>query len=266
MIVLQDTQDSTAASAGAVEKAFIVLESFAPAGGTFGVTELARRSGLSKTTTHRVLGALTNFGLVERRGGGYTLGRRLHELATMADDTQLGSLREVLLPYLQELHERTGETVQLAALSGDAVLYLDKVCGHRSMNVPTRVGSRVPAYRTVVGRLLLAHAHHDSLSGAVRSLHSVAETTGDHAAASSTDFDRIRNAGFASGRHEVVTGAVCLAAPILGQRRDAVAAISLTGPAGRLQNGGAHLAVRNVAHRATTAIRRFTATQNRTAA
>ena len=253
----EDRDTREGGSLGAVEKAIVVLEAFAPAGGTLGVSELARRASIPKSTTHRLLAVLVEFGLVERRRGGYVLGQRLDDLANLSVDGRLTRLRERMLPFLQEVYERTNETVQLAALSGQSVLYLDKVCGHRSLNIPSRVGSRGPAHRSVVGLALLAHSRYLAEADEPVRLHSVGEPgIARLPAALIAELRRIKEAGVAVGRHEVLEGATTVAAPVLGSERTAVCAISVTGPANRLESRGARLALRNVAHQASLAVRR----------
>ncbi|MYZ34438.1 MULTISPECIES: helix-turn-helix domain-containing protein, partial [unclassified Streptomyces] len=107
-----------------------------------GVSELARRSRLSKSTAHRVLGMLERNGVVERVGTGYRLGERLHDLGRAVYAPGSETARDLLLPYLADLYETTRETVHLSVLHGSFVVYLAKLYGHRSGPVPSRIGGR----------------------------------------------------------------------------------------------------------------------------
>src|SRR6185369_16671772 len=112
----------------AVDKAVSLLAAFGAEACTgLGVSELARRTHLSKTTAHRVLGMLERNGVVERSGTSYRLGARLHELGRVAQVPGHERIRDLLLPFLTDLYELTRQTVHLAVLHGTDVVYLAKL-------------------------------------------------------------------------------------------------------------------------------------------
>ena len=135
----------------AVDKAISLLVSFGHHGsGGVGVTELARRARLSKSTAFRVLGLLERNGVVERVGRNYRLGARLHELGRTVYPPDHDRVRDLLIPFLTDLYELTHETVYVAALHGGDVVYLAKLHGHRPAFEPSRIGVRMPAHCSAV--------------------------------------------------------------------------------------------------------------------
>src|SRR2546423_3003088 len=141
-----------------VDKAFTVLEAWRHRGETLGSSELARRTGLPKSTTHRLLGMLEAADVVERLGNGYRLGTRLHRFSRVFAARYPHELRDVSLPFLQDLYELTHETVHLAVLDGTDVHCVEKVYGHRRSPVRSRVDRVLPAHSTALGKALLAYS------------------------------------------------------------------------------------------------------------
>jgi predicted transcriptional regulator len=146
MSVMTSSRDDRAA----IDKAFSLLLSFGdqPSAG-LGVSELARRSELSKSTAFRVLKMLERNGVVERVGSNYRLGSRLHELGTRVYSAQHDQIRDVLTPFGADLYELTHQTVHLAALHGSDVVYIgsstDTVGSRRPR--PSEPGCRHTALR-----------------------------------------------------------------------------------------------------------------------
>jgi DNA-binding IclR family transcriptional regulator len=124
------------------------------ADGPITLTGLASRTGLTKTTAHRLAAALVERGylsFVAREG--YNLGPELLELGYHA--TQQINLPRVARPHLEALSDRTDDTVHLGVREGDRALYLDKISGNRRVEVQSRVGERQPLRSTGLGKALL---------------------------------------------------------------------------------------------------------------
>lgn len=241
----------------AIDKAVSLLVSFGDQANTgLGVSELARRSGLSKSTAFRVLGSLERNGVVERVGSDYRLGRRLLELGTRVYAPEADRIRDVLTPFLADLYELTHETVHLAALHGTDVVYLAKLYGHRPAPSPSRVGGCIAAYCTAVGKALLAYDH----EAATRTLRSplrpfTARTLCDPTRLSE-HLDAVRRDGIAFDHEEALAGLTCVAVPVLGPAGRAVAALSVSGATGRFDPYAQAGALRRVSHAASQALRR----------
>ena len=254
---LPPSPGTKAQSAGTVARALAVLDCFAPSGGTVGVSELARRSGLPKSTTHRLLAVLVEFGLVERTLAGYRLGRRLAELARVSVGSRLPDLRDRILPHLQDLYELTHETVQLAVMSGTDVLVLERLHGHRAVAAPIRVGDRQSPHCTAAGKVLLAYATEEVQRCVLNStLLPLTPATIISPNRLGEAIRQVKEHGVAFDHEELARGIVSVAAPVLGPNRTAIAAISVTGGIGRFRPHEVASAVRRTAHTASVAIRR----------
>ncbi|WP_408899879.1 IclR family transcriptional regulator (plasmid) [Nocardioides sp. R1-1] len=195
-----------------------------------GVSELARRADLSKSTAFRVLGILERNGAVERVGRQYRLGARLHQLGQDVYPRQHDRVRDQLIPFVGDLYERTHHTVHLGALHDTDVIYLAKLYGRRRAPSPSRIGGRIPAHATAIGKALLAHdadACEQALGGYLAQLTSSTITDPMDLAA---ELDRVRRRGVAYDREEVQPGLFCIAVPILSHSGRPLAALSVSVP------------------------------------
>ncbi|GAA2411796.1 IclR family transcriptional regulator [Actinomadura vinacea] len=231
----------------AVDKAISLLVAFGDQASTgIGVSELARRAQLSKSTAHRVLGMLERNGVVERAGTGYRLGARLHELGQAVYPRRHEALRDRLLPHLTDLYELTRQTVHLAMLHGPDVVFPAKLYGHHSVLAPSRIGGRLPAHCTGVGKVLLAYdaeAAAQAVAVPLRQLTGSTITTSDDLLA---ELARIREVGVSFDHGESWSGLSCVAAPVFGPGRRVVAALSVAGQTGRIDLDRANVEVRRV--------------------
>ena len=227
--VVEQIRDDRAA----IDKAFSLLVAFGDQASTgLGVSELARRTNLSKSTAFRVLGMLERNAMVERVGTNYRLGARLHELGRGVYAPAHERVRDLLLPFLTELFEATKHTVHLAALHGTEVVYLSKLYGHRTVPAPSRIGGRLPAQCTAVGKVLLAYdpdAYNAALAGPLPRL--TRRSISDPARLAA-DFARIRRDGVAEDLEESQIGLNCVAAPVFGRHGRPVAGMSVSAPRG----------------------------------
>lgn len=124
----------------AVDKALTLLKSLAEHDREIGVSELARRTGLTKSTTFRLLGILQRNDVIERVGSDYRLGPRLSDIGAKVYGPTSLVLRERLLPHLADLYELTHETVHLAVLHDTDIMYVNKITATARPAVPPRSG------------------------------------------------------------------------------------------------------------------------------
>jgi DNA-binding IclR family transcriptional regulator len=239
-----------------VDKAVSLLACFGDAGGDLGVSELARRAGLSKSTAFRLLGMLERNGVVDRVGRRYRLGGWLHELRDRVHAAH-EQLRDTLIPFLTDLYELTHETVNLAALHGTDAVYLAKLYGHRHVPSPSRIGAGFPAHCTAVGKVLLAYDD-AALREVLRSdLRSLTPNTIIDPGRLAIELASVRRVGVAYDREESTFGLSCVAVPVLGRAGRAVAAISVSVPTSRLNPRGQALVLRQVSAAATQRLKRL---------
>lgn len=241
----------------AVDKAISVMLAFdGDAHVGVGVSELARRTGLSKSTTFRLLGALERNGVVERAGTAYRLGEFLHDLGARAGTPGQDAVCDLLTPFLADLYEATHLTVQIAMLQGSRVTYLSKLEGHQRLRSPSRIGGRMPAYSTGVGKALLAHdvdALEETLDAPRHAWtpHTIVDR--DELLA---ELDRVRETGVAYDWGESLETLACVAAPVMAAPGVAIAALSVSGPAGRFDPTGVEATLRRIAFAASRAAAR----------
>jgi len=238
--------DSVAqANRAVVEKAFVVLEAWDHRGESLGASELARRTGLPKSTSHRLLGILETAGVVERLEGGYRLGERLRDISGMVA-AGFPDLREVGLPFLQDLYELTHETVHLGALDGRLVHCVEKIYGHRRSPLNSRVGGTLPAHTTALGKAVLAFSSLNIQRTVLAEL--------DEPLVLSAELRRVRRTRIAFDRGDTHPDVNCVAAPVLNTAGRAIAAISVSGPMERFAPELVADRVRRAAHACSIAL------------
>jgi DNA-binding IclR family transcriptional regulator len=190
-----------------------------------------------------MLGELVALRLVEKGVDGYHLGGRLFELGMRASVER--QLMEVAIPFLEDLYERTHETVHLGVRDGIEVVYVAKLGGHRQASSPSRVGGRMPLYCTAVGKVLLAYADHGLLDDVVAG--GLTRRTPRTIVAPGLlrrQAEAIRETGVGYEHEESQLGLCCVSAPVLDADDRAVAAVSVTGPVTRFRPEAAASLVR----------------------
>jgi DNA-binding IclR family transcriptional regulator len=217
----------------ALGKAVAILRSFGQSDTVLPLAELVRRTGLPKATAHRVAGALVGHRMLDKGPGGYRLSGGLFELGMRAATER--TLLEVAAPFLQDLSERTHETVHLGERQGHEVVYLAKIGGHRQAVSPSRTGGRMPMYCTAIGKVLLAHCEED-LRREILSGPLVRRTPRTVVAPGMLrrQLGEVLDTGVAYENEESRIGLRCVAVPVFDSGgRTVVAAMSVAGPVSR---------------------------------
>lgn len=221
---------------GTVDRAFSLLRNFRPEDSAgVGVSELARRAQLSKSTTHRLLAAMTRNGAVQKVDDIYRLGPLFHEMYSATYSSESEVISEVLTPFLAALFERTRHTVHLGYLVGTDVSYANKLFSVRGVGAPSRIGGRVPGYCTGVGKAIMAYDESVITATIERGMHQWTPHTITDPAELRRVLAAVREEGLAYDREEIAEGLTCVAAPIFGQGPVPVAAMSVSGTAGEFQ-------------------------------
>ncbi|MGW9132433.1 IclR family transcriptional regulator [Streptomyces sp. NPDC055681] len=234
----------------AVDKALTLLMSLAEEDREVGVSELARRTQLTKSTAFRLLGILQRNDVVERVGSSYRLGSQLFDIGRRVYGPTPLMLQERLLPFLTELYVLTQETVHLAVLHRTDVMYVNKLHGHRRARTSTRIGSRMPASCTAVGKALLAFDHDAAELAIAQGLPAPTEHSLTDPEDFRTELARIRREGIAYDRQEILLGVTCVAVPVMGAAGRPVAAISVSGALHRFEPARVTPELRRVAFEA----------------
>ncbi|MEV6135366.1 IclR family transcriptional regulator [Nocardia sp. NPDC051990] len=209
----------------------LILDAFDGSTPTLTLLGLAERTGLPRSTVHRILDQMIRLRWLAHAPGGYRLGLRPLELGGLAADHN--EIRDVVSPLLHDLCQRTGMVGHLGMLDGREVLYLDKVGGRYTASVPTRLGGRMPAHSTALGKAMLASLEPSIIETSFRErLPQLTPRTICDRAELHRELTRIRHRqGIAVDNEESVSGIVCVAVPIRG-RGAAVGAMSLSGGIG----------------------------------
>jgi DNA-binding IclR family transcriptional regulator len=214
--------------ASVLGKVVTVLEAFSADDSGVSFAELQRRTGLPKATLHRIARDLVAARLLTRIDGDYHLGSYLFDLGMRASVER--TLLEVATPFLEDLYERTHETVHLGLREGAEIVYVAKFGGHRQVVSPSRIGGRMPLHSTAIGKALLAWAPEEErievLSGPLRRL---TPRTVTAPGTLRQQLDRIKETGVSFEYEESRAGVVCVAAPVLDPDDRPVAAISVAG-------------------------------------
>lgn len=225
-----------------VERAFAVLS--AVADGPVGVTEVAARTGLAKSTAARILATLEREGAVEQESGGtrYRLGPRITTLAAGLRDRR--GLVAIAHPTLVDLAAETGEASGLSVPDGRTAHYVDQVDSPNPVQVRDWAGTRIPMHAVSSGQVFLAHLPPPSLARFLAEpLERFTPATLTDAGALLERLREVRRDGHAWVREELEAGIASVAAPVAGPDGEVVAAIHVHGPAYRFPPAGGEAAI-----------------------
>lgn len=201
-----------------------------------GVSELARRLELGKSTVHRILGTLTSEGLIEQNPltGNYRLGLLMFELGEAVRVHM--DLHAAAGPVLASLREETRESCQVGILDGIEVVYVDRLESPQTLRLFTETGRRVPVHCTSSGKILLAHLDDAALDAVLAKapLTALTSRTITDRQALRAELVTARRRGWAEAVEEREVGVASIAAPVHGVQGEVVAAISIGAPLARL--------------------------------
>lgn len=227
---------TSGAQVRSVAKALAILDLFAGNGREMSLAEIAKATGLAKSTLHDLLATLKEYRYVEQdcSEGKYRLGIRLFELGNVVANTW--DVRKIAAPVIERLVDEFGETVHLAVLDQDRVLYIDKHDSRRSIRIVSQVGSRLPAHCSGVGKVLLAALPTSEVRriAASRGLPSYTKNTITRLQQLEAELERIRQQGYSVDNEEIMDGLLCVAAPVRDHKGKVCAGISISGPVARL--------------------------------
>lgn len=233
-----------------VDSAMAVLECFV-ADEEVGVSQVARRLGVAKSTAHRLLASLVRAGLVERgsEAGRYRLGMRLYDLGQLA--MARNHLRSVALPVLADLRQRSGLTVQLAVPDGGDVLYTERLETTLGVSLLRRTGHRLPAHTTSSGKAIAAYNPAFARNRVRLGFPSRTPATLTTAEEFEEVLAQTRRQHGAISFDEATMGVSSCAAPLHGPSGEAIAAVSVVGPTEAFRKQGGHFLQLVVAAAAT---------------
>ena len=202
---------------------------------------LSQATGLHPSTAHRILAVMTQSRLVERQDANtYALGIRLLELGNIVKSRI--NMRGIALPFMQILHEKIGEAINLGIRDNDEIIYVERTSSGRALvRVVYLVGGRAPLHLTSLGKLFLAaesaaniraYAKRTGLPG--KTPHSLT-----HLGALEKELDKVRRHDLAYDNEEAELGLRCVASPIRNEEGTIVAGLSISAPTDRHKPGWA---------------------------
>lgn len=227
-----------------IERAFSILEAVAAQSDGVGLTEIANRVDLPKSTVSRMLTTLESLAVVERLpdGDGIRLGPKILALALQIPYGR--HLAALARPYLLELAEATGEAVGLCLPDGDQAFYIDQVQSRHHLQVRDWTGTRFPMHVVSSGKVFLAQWDKAALERYLkRPLAQYTPKTVADPAALKRQLAQIREQGCCWAIEEFEEGLVAVSAAVYDQTGQITAALNIYGPAFRFPRNGDYEAV-----------------------
>ncbi len=228
-------RESKSAPVGVVAKVLRILEALDSSPAGLQLREIARQTGINKSTAYRFLAHLENEDYLFRdKAGAYIVGPKLARLGSGI--SYQATLRTVSRPVLTMIVQSTNETVNLGVLDGHDVLYLDVVQSPHPFRMVSQPGNRRPLSCTALGKAILAFLPVDQREEILPSLtfERVTPHTISNLARLRKELARVAQQGYAIDNQETTLGAICVAAPILDERGRVAAAVSVSGPVTRI--------------------------------
>ena len=219
-----------------IERMFTLIDVLAAREEAVSLKEISERTGLHPSTAHRILNDLASGRFVDRpQPGTYRLGMRLLELGNLVKARL--NVRDAAVVPMRELHKQIQQPVSLSIRQGDEIVYIERAYSERSgMQVVRAIGGRAPLHLTSVGKLFLA----DDDPQRVRAYATRTGLAG-HTKNSITqlpvlerELTKVRQSGIARDDEELELGVRCMAAGIHDDQGKLVAGLSISAPAGRL--------------------------------
>lgn len=232
------TPASDKTSIQVIERMMTLLDALAGYPDPVSLKELSLATGLHPSTAHRILNDMVTKRFVDRtEPGAYRLGMRLLELGNIVKSRL--NVREAALPFMQSLHRKTQQTVNLSVRQGDEIVYIDRAFSERSgMQVVRAIGGRGPLHLTSTGKLFLSvddpklvrsYATRTGLAG--HNKNSITELS-----KLERELSLVRLRGYARDNEELELGVRCMAAGIRDDAGRLIAGLSISAPADRLKD------------------------------
>jgi DNA-binding IclR family transcriptional regulator len=228
-------RESKSAPVGVVTRVLRILEALHAAPGGLALRDVARLTGINKSTAYRILAHLESDGyLFKGNAGAYSIGPKLARLASATNHHT--ALRETSRPILDKLWEATGETINLAIPDGNEVLYLDVIESPHSFRLVSHAGMRRPMHGTALGKAVMAYLsaeERENLLALVKGKDERLARAG-RPANLRKELAKVCQQGYAVDDQESTLGARCVGAPIFEEAGSVVGAISISGPTTRI--------------------------------
>ncbi len=219
-----------------LDRTFQIFDILADGSAGHGVTELAEKLNLHKSTAHRLIMVLESSRYVERDAstGKYRLGSRILELGLSALSKL--DVYEIARPFLRELVNETGETAHIGVLRDGEVVSIVNVESTQAIRTPSTVGTRHPAHSSSLGKVILAFSEPGEVDKFLigRTLEAFTRNTITSPAYFIHEIETIRRNGYAIDDEEREEGLRCIGAPVRSSSGEVIASVSVSGPIFRM--------------------------------
>jgi IclR family transcriptional regulator, pca regulon regulatory protein len=217
-----------------IARGFAIIKAFSSQPQALTIADVARRTGLSRAVSRRFLLTLTQLGYVASSDGVFRLTPRVLELGYTFLSTM--KLPDVAEPVMEDVVSRLHESCSMSVLDGEDIVYVARVPSKRIMSIALAVGSRLPAFPTSMGRVLLADLSRTALDQylATTKLRRLTERTVTNPVELRRILAQVRERGWASVDQEVEVGVRSVAAPIRDRNGRTVAALNVSSHASRV--------------------------------
>ena len=225
--------ESKNAGVQSVKRALDIIELLADSKDDLGVTQIAKKTGLCKTTAFRLLGTLVDEGYVQKKHSENAYGLSMKFLKISSSILGRQNIREIAAPYMRTLSDKTKEIVHLAVMDVNEVVYIEKMeSNEHSIRIFSTVGKRSPVHCTGLGKALLSGLSNEEVERIVKQkgLTQYTKNTITTIEALKKELQQIRVQGCAFDQAEHELGIWCVAAPIYARDGSCIAAISITTP------------------------------------
>ena len=212
-----------------LDRALDILELIVGRENGMGVTEISRELDIHKSTVYRLLDTLKFRGYLE-----YIAGINLFELSSKVLNDIDNRIR--VRPYLEELMQKTKETIHLGILDSGEVIYLDKVESTATIRMYSQVGKRVPAHSTSLGKAIMAHLSEEQVKEILeeKGMEKNTENTITEVDKFLNHLEKVKKQGYAVDNEEQEEDIRCIAGPIFNHQGNVVAAFSISAPITRM--------------------------------
>jgi DNA-binding IclR family transcriptional regulator len=231
-----------------VERALLILETLDSSRRGLNISELSRRLGLPKSSTHVIMLTLEKLGYVQKRAGTlhYSLGLKAYALGHSM--TKNVSIAELALPHMRALADQVNLSVQMAVLDGEQCVCIQKVEAPGLIKIDTYIGRRMDLHCTAVGKVILGFGPEDVLQRILAKQVYIRHTrnTITSPKAMQREVQRVRKFGYAVDEEEEEPGVRCVAVAVYHANGTFAAGLSVTGtitqiPTNRIESMAASL-------------------------
>ncbi len=223
--------DGKSNSVKSVVKAFLLMEELDKSG-EMSIGDLSERLQMDKATVHRLVNTIKDAGYINQNPDNKKYANSLKLLAMGNRAMEKTGVRHIARPFMEELSEKTGETINLGMRVGNKIIYVDKMESSSTIKVGLGIGVSVPSYCSGLGKAILAFTPADELEELLDSI--VFEKFTEHSITNREHFqrelERIRKDGYAVDDEEYVDGLMCFAAPIFDFHGNPIASVSVSCP------------------------------------